>query len=1076
MNWTAALLLAGFLHASAAGFGQAKVTLSLRNAPLEKIFDAIEKQSDYTFWYDNDVLKNIHPIDIDVRDVTIDEALISCCLNLPITYSITGKMITIKIKSGDHNLVQKVSVQGRVMNEKGEPVVGAAILIKGTKNGTQTDPTGHFSLDVLSGTETIIISSVGYESREIKLTGKSSIEVILKISVSSLDETVVKGYYNTTKRLNTGDVSTIDAKTIAEQPISNPLEALEGRAPGLYITQQSGFTGGGFTVHIRGLNSINSGNNPLYIIDGIPYPSVPVANSDASAGNFNGGNPLNSLNPLDIESVSVLKDADATSIYGSRGANGVILITTKKGSAGATKANASLYFGAGQIARKMDLLKTQTYLQMRRDAFVNDNQIPNASNAPDLVSWDTTRYTDWQKTLIGGTSRITDAETSLSGGNDNTQFLFGLGYHQESSVFPGNTGARRVSANLNLSHSSRDQKLKFTVFGNYSVFNNNQYGTDLTTAALTTAPDTPPIYDSSGKINWDGGRFNNPYGIMQRNYLSNTGTLLSHAEISYQLNSHLQILVNGGYNDIHIEEVLTNPKTSYTPRFHISSGNSIFSNGSLQTWIIEPQIQYKSLIGKGSLQILIGSTFEQDINQAKSIQGTGYTSDALLSDMQAASSLNVTNLNQTNYKYEAFFGRINYSWQDRYLLNITGRRDGSSRFGPGKQFANFGAVGAGWIFSKTAWMQKHFPLLNFGKLRASYGTTGNDQIGDYQYLDTYSPTYYTYLGVSGLISTRLYNPDYSWETNKKLEAGLELNFWNSRISTVISWYRNHSSDQLVGYPVPLITGQSSVQSNLPAVVQNTGWEFVLSITPIKSLSFQWYSSINLTIPSNTLLSFPNLASSPYANIYEVGKPLYIRKRFHYTGVDEEKGIYTFEDVNHDGIVSYPEDLTAYKEVAQTYYGGFENSFEYRSLRFDIFFQFVKQTGPNYLYSTFNAPGRMSNQPTYVLDNWKKPGDQKPVQEYTQAFGSDANSAYLTTQSFGDNAIGDASFIRLKNISLSYSFKPSVLQKIHATALSLFIQAQNLFTITDFQGLDPENQNISVLPPLRIVTAGFRCSF
>jgi len=1080
MKLSAFIMLAFCLHLSARTTGQT-VTLSVKDIPMKEVFRSIQEQTGYNILVNESVLEKTKNVSLDVKNMTVENVLNICFKNETLFYSIINGTIIVKQKDSNKEVQSgdtppTVDIHGHVTDSLGNPLGGASVTVKGTKKGTSTDIHGDFVLHGLNGNEILIISFTGYSSKSITLNGNNSLSVSLEHSNNPLDQVQIIAYGTTTRRLTTGDVSVVSSEEIAQQPVSNPLEALEGRAPGLYIMQTSGFSGGGFSVNIRGLNSISNGNNPLYIIDGIPYPSVPIASTDASSGIFNGGNPLNSLNPSDIESISILKDADATSIYGSRGANGVILITMKKGRAGDTRVNAALYFGGGQITRKMDLLNTEQYLQMRREAFINDKETPDASSAPDLITWDTTHYTDWQKTLIGGTSHITDAQVSLSGGSESTQFLFGMGLHQETSVFPGDVRSRRISSNLNLTHTSKDKKLKFSLFGNYSSFNNNQYGTDPTTDALTTPPDSPPIYDSAGKINWDGGQFRNPFGSLERRYLGNTGNLLSHAEISYQLSSHFQILVNGGYNDINEQELLTIPKSSITPRFHIASGHSIFSNSGLQTWIIEPQIQYKSLIGNGNLQILIGSTFEQDISHAQSIYATGYSSDVLLSDMQAASSVTPSTNNQAVYKYEALFGRITYNWQDRYLFNVTGRRDGSSRFGPGKQFANFGSAGVGWIFSKTAWMQDHLPALNFGKLRASYGTTGNDQIGDYQYLDSYSPTSYPYLGVSGLLSTRLYNPDYSWETNKKFEAGLELNFWNNRISSAFNWYQNRSSNQLVGYPVPLITGQSSVQSNLPAIVQNTGWEFTFSVIAVKAQSFQWSSSINLSIPKNKLISFPNLASSPYANTYEVGKSLYIRKSYHYTGVDPTTGIYTFEDVNHDGMISYPEDLTAYKEVAQNYYGGFLNSFEYRGFRLELLFQFVKQTGPNYLFSVFNAPGMMTNQPDYVLGRWKKPGDQKPIQQYTQDYGSDANTAYLNTQSLGDNAFGDASFIRLKNISLTYSFKPSVLQKFHANLLSLFIQGQNLITITHYQGLDPENENISILPPLRILSIGFRCSF
>jgi hypothetical protein len=274
----------------------------------------------------------------------------------------------------------------------------------------------------------------------------------------------------------------------------------------------------------------------------------------------------------------------------------------------------------------------------------------------------------------------------------------------------------------------------------------------------------------------------------------------------------------------------------------------------------------------------------------------------------------------------------------------------------------------------------------------------------------------------------------------------------------------------------MITGQSSIQQNLPATVQNTGWEFELNVTPVKTAKFQWTSSINLTIPSNKLIAYPTLEESSYANTYVIGQPLYIKKLYHNTGVDPKTGVYSFEDVNKDGSLTYPEDLTAYKKIAPDYYGGFQNTLELGAFRFEFFFQFVKQTGRNYMYATFNAPGMMNNQPDIVLNHWQTAGQIKPVQKYTQDYGSDATTAYFNSEYYGDNTIGDASFIRLKNVSFSYSLRSRALQKVHASVCTIFLQGQNLLTITGYQGLDPENKNITVLPPLRILSLGFRCSF
>ncbi len=566
-------LLVLFLHAGEKSFAQTseRITLTLEKASLQKIFSAIESQSSYRFVYTGEQLKDAIPVSLSVNKMMIEEVLHICFQDQPVNYSIEDHFIIIhrnnKQKKETDPAPDHKIISGTARNEKGDPLSGVTVTVSQTGKGTSTGPDGSFSLENVPDNATLVFSGTNVESYQMKVHNQRSILISLKTKTSNLDDVQIIAYGTTTRRLNTGDVSTVSAQTIAEQPISNPLEALEGRSPGLVVTQQTGITGGGFFVQIRGQNSISNGNNPLYIVDGISYPSVPLSDGQASSGTISGGSPLSSINPSDIESISILKDADATAIYGSRGANGVVLITTKKGKAGSTKTDAGFYIGAGHITREIDLLNTPQYLQMRNEAFTNDGEIPTVATAPDLLVWDTTRYTNWEKTLIGGTSQILDGQLSVSGGSSNTQFLFGLGYHQESTVFPGDFGSKRFSGNLNLNHTSQDQKLKISVIASYSSFDINLFDLDLTMAALTTAPDSPPVLDSNGKLNWDGGTFNNPYAALLQAYTGNTGNLISNASISYQIDPHFQMKLNGGYNEIQESEILSNPVTAFNPRF-----------------------------------------------------------------------------------------------------------------------------------------------------------------------------------------------------------------------------------------------------------------------------------------------------------------------------------------------------------------------------------------------------------------------------------------------------------------------------------------------------------------------------
>ncbi|MGC3947963.1 MAG: hypothetical protein QM762_26220 [Chryseolinea sp.] len=441
-----------------------------------------------------------------------------------------------------------------------------------------------------------------------------------------------------------------------------------------------------------------------------------------------------------------------------------------------------------------------------------------------------------------------------------------------------------------------------------------------------------------------------------------------------------------------------------------------------------------------------------------------------MKNITAASDLMYGSSYYLQYRYAALFGRINYLYDGKYILNITARRDGSSRFGPGRQFANFGAVGAAWIFSKERFISRTMPFLSFGKLRGSFGITGNDQISDYQYLDAYKPSTGAYQNVVGLTPARLANPNFSWEQNSKLEGAIELGFVNSRINMSVSLYRNESSSQLVGYPIPPTTGFASIQANFPATVRNSGAEFELTTTNIEAKAFTWTSAVNVSIPHNKLVSFPGIENTSYADQYVVGEPLSVRKLYRYVGVDQTVGLYQFADVNDDGNIDYL-DQQSVQFVGQRWYGGFQNRLSYRGFELDFIFQFVNQSARNEYY-VMGSPGSMQNQRPEVLGRWRLEGDQSSIQRYGQSYETDGTYSQLQES---DHSIGGASYMRLKNISFSYALPVKWTSALRIKQLETFVHAQNLFTVTSFKGLDPETPGL-LLPPLRVVTLGISVSF
>ncbi len=1077
MKLVTLFLFAACIQVSARSYSQG-ITLSLDNVPLSAVFTAIQQQSHFYFVYTSEELKGASRISLKVKNQSIERVLETCFRGQPLSYTIRDQyiLVTEKEKTNEAKPDSGQWVTGMVVNDKYQPVAGASIGLRGTRQGTASDAKGAFALNDVPAGAVLVISSIGYETREMLIGNNRYLTIQLLSAVSGLDELFVKGYYSTSQRLNTGSVAKINAEQIAEQPVTNPLAALEGRMPGVFIQQTTGMPGGAINIQIRGQNSLrnsvaDNGNLPLYIIDGVPFTATSLLSTTISGSNLKFGSPLSSLNPADIESMEVLKDADATAIYGSRGSNGVVLITTKKGTAGKAAFNLSCYTGAGRVTRVMDLMDTPAYLQMRHEAFRNDNATPGVTAYDLNGAWDTTRHTDWQKELIGGTAHLSNAQASLSGGSLTDQYLVSAGYSRESTVTPGNLADQKGSVLLNLHHQSENKKLNLGISANYVTDDDHLLSLDFT-SLTRLSPDAPALYNADGSLNWQGSTWTNPLSNLQKKYNNSTANLISNASLSYQLLPGLKFRTSMGYNNIRTKEISINPLSSVDPAFiSTSKGSAFFADSYLKSWILEPQLDYLRTGRHGKLDLLVGATLQDNERQSQTLSAKGYTSDALISSIQAAPTVTVAAYSFTQYRYNALFARLNYEYAQQFILNLTGRRDGSSRFGPDKQFANFGAVGAAWIFSKLALFQQP-SILSYGKLRASYGITGNDNIADYGYLDAYTTTTYAYNGIAGLVPSRLPNADYSWETNKKLEAALELGFIKDRLLFTLAYYRNRSSNQLVGYPLAGITGFTSVQYNLPATVQNTGWELSASGTIVKAGKFSWAMDINASLPRNKLIAYPNLAGSSYASTYTVGKSLYTKNLFHYTGVDLQSGLYTYEDKDKDGKLTTPNDLQPLKQVAVDYYGGFQNSFHYGNFQLDVFLQFVKQSGYNYLYS-IGLPGSLVNQPADLINRWQHPGDMAKAQQYTQSFSSAAYTAFSNMQFYGDNTISDASFVRLKTLSFSYRLPANSLSRLHLRNCRFFVQGQNLFTFTHYLGYDPENQATINLPPLKVLTGGFQ---
>ena len=1112
MMGSPALLLLVCFQASLSGNAQ-EVSLSVKNAPLQEVFEKINQQTGAEFLYNFQMLKTAKPVTLDVTDMALPAVLALCFKDQPLTYIMDEKTIIVR-PGNEENLTaakkpqqegaQNRILSGTVVDDVGSPLAGATVRIQGTNVGIITDTAGKYRLRIpqvlMDGGKALVleVSFVGFDDEAVEIGNRGVIDFVLLPSIEALMEVAVvsTGYYEVEQRLNPGNIAKVDAKTIERQPVVNPLEALQGQVSGVFIQQNSGLPGAPVDINIRGLNSLNNGetlvdengrsiqlpnsNLPFFVIDGVPYTSTSLNSSNLL---LNGGNPLAAFRPGDIERIEVLKDADATAIYGSRGANGVILITTKKGKIGRLKVDLDYSRGFGDVPRQVEVLNTAQFLEMRLESLRNQGFAPENSrdtlDNADVFLWGESRDTNWQKELAGEIATQDNASITFSGGSEQTQFLFRASYFGQGNVYKyDDSKFESVSGHLNLNHSSTDNRLNINSSVTYTSNTNDQVGFDIFGEAISLSPNAPGLFDDNGEINNEDG-FNNPLASLNQEYLNRTNAFVSNTNLRFEVIPNLNLSTSLGYSNSTVTEARIAPLISLTPRQIRDGalGSNFMASGSEETWIIEPKVSYSLPIGKGNFNAIIGSTFQGSQRENTLVQGLSYQSDLFIRDIQQAPSVVINQNSFSEFRYTAVFARLNYSYNERYILNLTGRRDGSSRFGPGNQFGSFGAVGAAWIFSEESFFEDN-SILSFGKLRASYGVTGNDQIGDYRFLDSYGPAgsfFNTYNGNPGLLAVRAANPNFSWEENRKLEAGLELGFLNGRINTVTSWFRNRTDNQLIGRPLSQVTGFSTVQFNLPALIENRGIEVEINTVNINTENFDWTTAFNVTRVRNELVEFPNIEDfTPFNNRYEVGRSTSGGKQFVSRGVDPLTGLYTIADLNGDGIIDI-QDQQDFVDTQQDYFGGFTNSFRWKGFQLDVFFSFVKQENVLDFVNIFAPPGEnvssdpSNNVPIEVLDRWQVPGD---IAEF-EGFGL-RNFNRGRHVSSGSARV-DASFIRLQNASLSYSLPNYLINRLKLSDARLYINGQNLYVWTPYQGLDPESQGLN-LPILRMVTTGIQLSF
>ncbi|GIV36833.1 MAG: SusC/RagA family TonB-linked outer membrane protein [Cyclobacteriaceae bacterium] len=938
---------------------------------------------------------------------------------------------------------QERVVRGKVTSaEDGSPLPGVNVIVKGTTVGTSTDSDGNYSISVPASGNTLVFSFIGLLETEVAIGARTVIDVQMQPDVKQLSEIVITGYGTTLKKEFSGSAANISSENISKLPSLSVNQALQGQASGVMVTANSGTPGGGISVRVRGQSTINGNSNPLYVIDG-----VPVVADNISQDGFGGQvqNALAGLNPQDIERIEVLKDASTTAIYGTRGANGVVLITTKRGQAGKSTFNVNVWTGVAEPTNTVKKVSAREWVDIKNEARVNSGLPPLPDNA--YFGWDGVTDTDWINEVFRK-ARISEYQLNAQGGDERTRYYFSGSYRDEEGTMIGSS-YRRGTIRLNLDHKASEifsfgTSLFMASDLNQRIQNdNNIYG--IYSAAILTPP-LRRIRDDNGNYLDALPTFNtNPVrdALLPR-FDNKTNKFIGNLYTDFKIMDGLNFRTDFSYDWNTITEDHYAPASTAIGR-PVGDGN--YNYRQIGTYIIEPTLRYaKNIGGVHSLNAVVGSTFQDRRAINSIVRGNGFAKEELTYLTSAATIYDGTS-NRVEYSLNSVFGRINYAFKEKYLASVSVRRDGSSRFGANQRFGTFYAFSAGWNFSDEAFME-NINWLSLGKLRASYGTTGNDGIGDFRFVGAWSGSG-NYLDQPAFVPTQIENKELRWENTSTLDVGLELSLFNNRLDLNIGYFKRNTKDLLFFAPLPQSTGFNGVWDNI-GEIENKGVEIDFNANVLStSWGLKWKFFGNISFLRNKVVSLVdlNFVRSGFASIYQVGKPLNTFWGLKFLGVDPATGESIWQDTNNDGVITV-DDETVIGDHQPDYLGGFTNSFTYKGFTLDIFFQFVQGVDiyNNTLQFTTN-PAANWGMSVEMRRRWRQPGDITDIPKPMTVAGLNGN----------DNSrfISDGSYLRLKNILLAYDLPASLVSKAKLRNVRVYVSGMNLLTFTRYNGADPE---------------------
>ena len=1045
------------------------VVLNLKNATIIQVFESIENQTSLDFIFSDEVRKIKKTISFSNTTERVSTVLNQLADQMQIGYSISNNIVSVKIEN-KLEVQQQILCKGMVVDVNNFPLPGVDVLVKGTNVGTITDFDGNFEILATPNTDVLLFNHIGYDQQEIKATSYN--KVILVENITGLDEVLVIGYGQQKKRDVTGAVSSINQKDFEEIPVSNPLSAMKGKVAGVDVFNSSNEPGSSVNISIRGNNSIGADNSPLIVLDGIP---------------INTG--FDEINPNDIASMEILKDASATAIYGSRASNGVILITTKRGKSGKTRIAFTSFYGLTTPINKLDLMNGEEFAQLRREAnrTVSDNEIyPDDEDIFDniaLASLANGTDTDWQDFTYHPGSKE-NYQLSINGGKEQTQFATSLNFYQEKGIVD-HANYQRGSIRINLDHKVNQFKIGVSSF--LSRSKQNVVQNDLYDNVLRLNPLGIP-YNDDGTARFrptnDESQRVNPLSDLQNSvderyvthvFASIYGTYNFNDHLSYRLNIGPDLEIgNRGY--FYGSETTNNQGGLSTAGV---SDSDVFS------FTIENILNYANTFNdKHEFSATAVHSFQTQTTKSSytNVSNLPYDSQSY-NNLSTAGEVSGVGSNYKHWDLLSFTGRLNYQFDDRYLLTFTARADGSSRFSEGNKWGFFPSAALAWRLSEESFFNVSQEAVSDLKLRVSYGETGNTGIEPYQTFSVLEKVEYMFgdSGVIGFIPNTVSNPNLTWETTKQFNVGLDFEIWKQKLSGSINYYVAQTEDLLLPRSLPSSSGFSTVFENIGST-ENKGIEVNLSIKNIINTdNFNWNVDLNFSKNTNKITELYGDGLDDIGNEWFLGNPINVFYDYKKTGIwqlDEaelaesygfEPGQIKVEDIDNNGIIN-ADDRTILGSETPDWIGGLTNRINYKGFGFS-FVIYTRQNAKTYSrwYENNNRlAGRYNN---IDVDYWtpENPTNANPRPNVSQ------ESVYLgSTLTYKD-----VSFIRVRNIVFSYSIPNPVLDRLKIKDLSFNITADNPFTFTSYEGLDPEFESDgdrALYPSVQTLSMGLNLTF